>query len=57
VHDHHPHRRRGTPNAALRNFLDSDIPLARRIVVTARNAWLRVALRQACCGHDGEPGC
>jgi hypothetical protein len=25
--------------------------------VASRNLWLRVALRQACCGHDGEPGC
>ncbi len=51
------HRRHGSPARALRNFLDSEIPLPRRLVVTARNAWLRVALRQGCCGHDGEPGC
>jgi hypothetical protein len=42
---------------AVQNFLDSDIPLPRRILVAGRNLWLRVALRQACCGHDGEPGC
>jgi hypothetical protein len=53
VHGH----RRGTAARALRNFLDSDIPLPRRIVVASRNAWLRIALRQNCCGHDGEPGC
>jgi hypothetical protein len=53
VHSH----RHGTPSRAVRNFLESDIPLPRRIVVASRNLWLRVALRQACCGHDGEPGC
>lgn len=51
-----PHRH-GTPVDALRNFTGSQIPLPRRIAVTARNAWLRIALRQGCCGHDGEPGC
>jgi hypothetical protein len=52
----HEHRH-GNPYRALRNFTDSEIPLPRRIVVALRNVWLRVALRQACCGHDGEPGC
>jgi hypothetical protein len=52
----HAHRR-GSPSRALHNFLDSDIPLPKRILVAGRNAWLRVVLRQACCGHDGEPGC
>ncbi|HYK96828.1 MAG TPA: hypothetical protein VEU77_00400 [Candidatus Acidoferrales bacterium] len=55
MHDHH--RPRGNVGRALRNFTDSEIPLPRRLVVTARNVWLRVALRQTCCGHDGEPGC
>jgi hypothetical protein len=52
----HVHRH-GTLTRAVRNFTESDIPLPRRILVAARNVWLRVALRQACCGHDGEPGC
>jgi hypothetical protein len=52
----HAHRH-GSASRALRNFLDSDIPLPRRIIVAGRNVWLRVVLRQACCGHDGEPGC
>jgi hypothetical protein len=51
-HRHHRSFRR-----AIRNFTDSKIPLPRRIVVASRNAWLRVVLRQGCCGHDGEPGC
>ncbi|MDO8506785.1 MAG: hypothetical protein Q7S41_04155 [Candidatus Limnocylindria bacterium] len=52
----HAHRR-GSPSRAVQNFLESDIPLPRRIVVATCNLWLRVALRQGCCGHDGEPGC
>jgi hypothetical protein len=52
----HP-RRHGDLARAIRNFTDSEIPLPRRIVVASRNAWLRVVLRQGCCGHDGEPGC
>jgi hypothetical protein len=51
------HHRRGNFFQAIRNFTDSEIPLPRRIVVASRNLWLRVALRRACCGHDGEPGC
>jgi hypothetical protein len=50
-------RRRGSPLRAIRNFTDSPIPLPRRTAVAMRNLWLRVALRQNCCGHDGEPGC
>jgi hypothetical protein len=53
VHRH----RRGNIARAIRNFTDSEIPLPRRIVVASRNLWLRIALRQGCCGHDGEPGC
>jgi hypothetical protein len=41
----------------LRNFRSSEIPLPRRLVITARNLARRIALRQGCCGHDGEPGC
>jgi hypothetical protein len=52
----HAHRR-GDLGRAIRNFTDSEIPLPRRVVVAARNLWVRVALRQTCCGHDGEPGC
>jgi hypothetical protein len=50
-------RRRASVLRAIRNFTDSEIPLPLRIVVASRNAWRRVVLRQACCGHDGEPGC
>ncbi|MEP6693409.1 MAG: hypothetical protein ABJB39_02055 [Chloroflexota bacterium] len=51
------HHQRGNFWQAVWNFTDSEIPLARRIAVASRNVWLRVVLRQACCGHDGEPGC
>ncbi|HUQ41254.1 MAG TPA: hypothetical protein VM052_02015 [Candidatus Limnocylindrales bacterium] len=53
----HRHRRRASFGRALANFTESDIPLPKRIAVTGRNIWLRLALRQTCCGHDGEPGC
>jgi hypothetical protein len=49
--------RRGSIAAFFTNFRASDIPLPRRLVVTARNLARRAALRQGCCGHDGEPGC
>jgi hypothetical protein len=41
----------------LANFRASEIPLPRRLVVTARNLARRATLGQGCCGHDGEPGC
>jgi len=50
-------RRRESLAVFLRNFRASDIPLPRRLAVTARNLSQRVALRRVCCGHDGEPGC
>ena len=51
------HRHHRSFLRAIRNFTESEIPLPRRIVVASRNAWLRVVLRQGCCGHDGEPVC
>jgi hypothetical protein len=49
--------RRGTVAAFFANFRASEIPLPRRLVVTARNLARRATLGQGCCGHDGEPGC
>ncbi|MGH2470933.1 MAG: hypothetical protein ACRDG6_00810 [Candidatus Limnocylindria bacterium] len=49
--------RRGSIAAFLGNFRASEIPLARRLAITARNLVRRAALRQGCCGHHGEPGC
>jgi hypothetical protein len=43
--------------AVVRNWRNSDAPLWDKIGMTARNLWRRVALRQTCCGHHGQPGC
>jgi len=51
------HRRRGTLAGFAANFRASEIPLPRRVLVTARNLTIRVTRRSVCCGHDGEPGC
>lgn len=37
--------------------LDQPMPLGEKLVKLVRNLWRRVALRQTCCGHPGEPGC
>jgi hypothetical protein len=37
--------------------LDQPMPLPEKLGKLTRNLWRRVVLRQACCGHDGEPGC
>ena len=45
---------------SYRNFLtnlDQPMPLPEKLYKLTRNLWLRVVLRQTCCGHDGEPGC
>ncbi len=41
----------------LRNVRQSELPLSRRLALIARNYGRRIVLRQACCGHPGEPGC
>jgi len=43
--------------AFARNYLESDLPIARRTRLTAANLWRRLVLRQSCCGNDGQPGC
>ena len=45
---------------SLRDFLtnlDQPMPLHEKLGKLTRNPWLRIVLRQTCCGHDGEPGC
>ena len=37
--------------------LDQPMPLREKLGKLVVNLWRRVALRQACCGHPGEPGC
>jgi len=44
----------------LSNFLtnlDQPMPPREKLSKLVRNLWRRVALRQTCCGHPGEPGC
>jgi hypothetical protein len=44
----------------LSNFLtnlDQPMPRREKWSKLVRNLWRRVALRQTCCGHPGEPGC
>jgi len=41
----------------LRNLGRGELRLARRLGLIARNYGRRITLRQACCGHPGEPGC
>jgi hypothetical protein len=45
---------------SLKEFMtnmDQPMPLAVKWSKLVRNLWRRVVLRQACCGHPGEPGC
>jgi hypothetical protein len=37
------------------NWSESDLPLGRKLAVTARNR--ARALRHGCCGNHGQPGC
>ena len=49
-----------TTRPSIRDFLtnlDQPMPLGIKLRKLARNLWRRIALRQACCGHPGEPGC
>jgi hypothetical protein len=48
--------RRPSPADFLTN-LNQPMPLPEKLGKLFRNLWRRVALRQDCCGHDGEPGC
>jgi hypothetical protein len=49
--------RRYSPRNFLTN-LDQPMPLLpEKLGKLTRNLWRRAVLRQACCGHHGEPGC
>ncbi len=37
--------------------LSQPMPAGRKLRLLFRNMWIRVAKRQTCCGHPGEPGC
>ena len=45
---------------AFRDFftnLNQPMPIHKKLARLTRNFARRVVLRQACCGHPGEPGC
>lgn len=45
---------------SMRDFLtnlDQPVQFHEKMGKLFRNLWLRIALRQNCCGHPGEPGC
>jgi len=50
-------RPRPSLGAVWANFVDSDLPIPRRVSSTLRGYWIRVRRRQGCCGRYGEPGC
>ena len=37
--------------------MNQPMPLTEKLSKLTRNLWLRVVLRQNCCGHEDEPGC
>ena len=37
--------------------LDQPMPVRVKLAKLGGNLWRRIALRQNCCGHPGEPGC
>lgn len=48
--------RRGTFSEFLTN-IDQPMPRREKLSKLSHNLWRRLVLRQACCGHPGEPGC
>jgi hypothetical protein len=47
---------RPSPAAAMNN-LSVKMPWRRKLRMAMGNYWIRIAKRQDCCGHPGEPGC
>jgi hypothetical protein len=47
---------RPTPSDFLTN-LNQPMPTSVKLGKLTRNLWRRIALRQDCCDHEGEPGC
>ncbi len=43
--------------AIFTNWNEYDAPVAVKLGLTFRNAWLRLRHGQTCCGNDGQPGC
>ncbi len=45
------------PTSAFLKNMAAPMPLRRKLYLTLRNVLLKMARRQTCCGHPGEPGC
>jgi hypothetical protein len=43
--------------AFISNWREYDAPAGTKLRLAARNYWLRLKNRSACCGNHGEPGC
>jgi hypothetical protein len=48
---------RPDPDAFRSNFHDSDLPLAEKLYLAAKNHAIKIRNRSSCCGNHGEPGC
>jgi hypothetical protein len=53
----HEHPARGSLRSTWKNLSRGDMPLGERLRTIALNYRRRGQLRQACCGHYGDPGC
>jgi hypothetical protein len=43
--------------SAVWNNMRVKMPWRKKLRVAMGNYWIRIAKRQDCCGHPGEPGC
>ncbi len=57
THDHEHGHAHGSAQAARDNWRNSSLPFGQKLKLAARNTWIKISRRQACCGHPGEPGC
>lgn len=37
--------------------MQAPMPFQRKLYLVFRNNLIKIAKRQSCCGHPGEPGC
>lgn len=43
--------------SAFLTNMQAPMPWRRKLVLLARNNWIKIRTGSSCCGHDGEPGC
>jgi hypothetical protein len=48
---------RSDPSDLVRNWRESNLPLAEKVLLAVRNNLIKVRAGSSCCGHPGEPGC